>query len=304
MRLRLIGAVAACAVLPLGADGALSPAASASPAAAMANSVTFEDSRSELPNAPDITTVVVSNTDASAISFKLNIAGVTRLAQGMLIGIDIDADNNRATGSQDPLSPGADYAIQLFGGSADLFQWDGTNFSRSASSPPQTTLVFNELTIRINASELGNTKRFNFGTTVITGIVVDSNGEPDFTNASVDFAPDLGHGFWNYTVRIAPLRLVARRFSLTPGRPQAGRILMARLAVIRSDTGAAVRAGRVTCAASVAGRRIAGRGRFVGNEARCTWQVPSSARGRRITGSITVVFEGRRVSRSFAATVG
>jgi hypothetical protein len=300
MSSKFIVAVAACAALPLGA-GAL-PSASASPAAAQANTTTFEDSRGELPNSPDITTVVVANNDAGTITWRIN--GVGRLAQGMLVGIDIDSDNNPATGSQDPFTPGAEYAIQLFGGSADLFRWDGTNFSRRASDPPQTTLTFQDLTIRINASELGNTKRFNFGTTVITGIVVDANGEPDFTNAAFDAAPDIGHGFWNYTVRIAPLRLLARRFTLTPNRPRAGRILTGRLVVARSDTGAVVSGGRVTCPATVGGRRIAGRGRFVGNEARCAWRVPSNARGQRIRGSITVVFEGRRVSRSFAATVG
>jgi hypothetical protein len=300
MSSKFIVAVAACAALPLGA-GAL-PSASASPAAAQANTTTFEDSRGEIPNAPDITTVVVANNDAGTITWRIN--GVGRLAQGMLVGIDIDSDNNAATGSQDPFTLGAEYAIQLFGGSADLFRWDGTNFSRRGNDPPQTTLTFQDLTIRINASELGNTKRFNFGTTVITGIVVDANGEPDFTNAAFDAAPDIGHGFWNYTVRIAPLRLLARRFTLTPNRPRAGRILTGRLVVARSDTGAVISGGRVTCPATVGGRRISGRGRFVGNEARCAWQVPSNARGQRIRGSITVVFEGRRVSRSFTATVG
>lgn len=300
--LRLIAAVSVCAALPLAAGAALSPAANASPAVAQANTVTFQDSTGERPNAPDITTVVVSNTDAGLISFRIN--GPGRLAEGMLVGIDIDSDNNPATGSPDPLSPGAEYAIQLFGGSADLFRWDGTNFTRRVNDPPQATLVFSDLTIRINASELGNTTRFNFGTTVITGITLDANGEPDFSRAEFDFAPDAGHGFWNYTVRIAPLRLVAKRFSLTPSRPQAGRALTARLVAARSDTGAVVRGGRVVCSASVAGSRIAGRGRFVGSEARCVWQIPSSARGKRLTGSIAVVFEGRRATRSFAATVG
>lgn len=301
LRLIVVAAVA-CAALALAVAGALSPVASAAPAAAQVNSVTFQDSTGEAPNAPDITTVVVSNTDSGMVSFRIN--GPGRLVEGMLVEILVDSDNNPATGSQDPLSLGAEYAIELFRGNANLFRWDGTNFTRRSNDPPQSTLVFSELTIRINASELGNATRFGFATSVITGIVLDANGDPDFSNAQIDSAPDPGHGFWTYNVRIGPLRLVAKSFSLTPRRPQAGRTLTARLVATRSDTGATLRGGRVVCTASVAGARIAGRGRFVGNEARCAWKIPSTARGKRISGSIAVLFEGRRVRRSFAATVG
>jgi hypothetical protein len=303
MLLRFI-VVAACAGLTLAVGGALSPAADAAPAASSANRTTFEDSRAEMPNAPDITNVVVTNNDAGRITITIN--GLPRLVEGMLVGIDIDSDNNPATGSQDPLSLGADYAIELLPGNANLFRWDGTGFTRRSNDPPQSTLVFSgtTLSVSINAAELGNTTRFNFGVVVVTGIITDSQGNPDFTNAQFDAAPDIGHGFWNYTVRVAPLRLQARSFSLSPRPPRAGSALTARMVAARSDTGAVVTGGRVVCNATVGGRRIAGAGRFVGREARCTWRVPGSARGARIRGSIAVVFEGRRVTRSFSATVG
>lgn len=304
MLLRFIVVVAASAALALALGGALPTAANAAPAATSANRTTFEDSRGEMANAPDITNVVVSNNDAGRITVTIN--GLPRLVEGMLVGIDIDSDNNPATGSQDPLSLGADYAIELVPGNANLFRWDGTSFTRRSNDPPQSTLVFSgsELAVSINAAELGNTTRFNFGVVVVTGITTDPQGNLDFTNAQFDAAPDLGHGFWNYTVRVAPLRLLARSFSLSPRRPQAGRSLTARLVATRSDTGAVVSGGRVVCAATVGGRRIAGSGRFVGREARCVWRIPGNARGARIRGSIAVVFEGRRVTRSFSATVG
>jgi hypothetical protein len=299
--LRFTVVAVACAGLTLALSGGMS---SAAPAASSANRTTFEDSRGEMANAPDITNVVVSNNDAARITITIN--GLPRLVEGMLVGIDIDTDNNPATGSQDPLSLGADYAIELVPGSANLFRWDGTSFTRRSNDPPQSTLVFSgtELAVSINAAELGNTTRFNFGVVVVTGIITDAQGNPDFTNAQFDAAPDLGHGFWNYTVRVAPLRLLARSFSLNPRRPQAGRSLTARLVAARSDTGAVVSGGRVVCTATVGGRRIAGSGRFVGREARCVWRIPGSARGARIRGSIAVVFEGRRVTRSFSASVG
>jgi hypothetical protein len=284
------------------AGGAVLPSdASGSTTAATANRMTFEDSRAELPNAPDITSVAVANNDAGRITFTVN--GLPRLVEGMLVAIEIDSDNNPATGSQDELSRGADYAIELVQGNANLFRWDGTSFTRRSNDPPQSTLVFQELSISINAAELGSTSRFNFGVSVVTGITTDQSGNFDFSNAQADFAPDLGHGFWNYSVRLAPLRLLARSFSIT--RPvRAGRSLTARLVATRSDTGAVVSGGRVVCTAVVGGRRIAGRGRFVGREARCVWRIPANARGSRISGSIAVVFEGRRVTRRFSAPIG
>jgi hypothetical protein len=297
LRIVFATALAAAALLCAAAGG---PAT----AALTANTQTYQDSTNESPGAPDITTVVASNNDAGLISFRIN--GVPQLTQEMLIVIEVDADANSATGTQDPLSLGADYAIELFAGNVNLFRWDGTNFTRRANDPPQSTLIFNNLTISISQSELGNSARFKFGVTLVSGVRTDPNtGDPDFSQARADIAPDIGHGYYDYTVRLAPVRLVARRFALSPGRPVAGRVLTANLTATRSDTGATLRGGQVVCTATVGGRRLAPRvRRFVGTQARCAWSIPASARGQQIRGSVTVVFEGRRVTRSFTARVG
>ena len=286
--------VGAFALLPASAGGVSERAA--------ANRTVFEDSRGEQPApAPDITNVVVSNTNAGLISFQINVLNRVSLSEDMLVVIDIDADNNPRTG--DPESSGADYAIQLFQGSADLFRWDGQNFTRRQGDPPQTSLIFQGLTIKINASELGNTKQFNFATFVITGIRVDrTTGDVDFSQARGDIAPDLGHGLWKYAVKTTPLRLNVRRFSVSAAR--AGGTLTARMVAVRNDTGARLTGGTVTCVATVGGARLVGRGRFVGSEARCTWRIPASARGKVLRGSITVSFEGKRARKSFTRTVG
>ncbi len=265
------------------------------------NSVTFQDSTAERPDSPDITSVVVSNTNTGEVSFKIN--GPARLTDDMLVDIELDTDANPATGDPDT---GSEYAIELFGGTANLFKWDGTNFSRTQTDPPQTTLVFSGLTIKLNTSELGNPTRLSFGVVLITGIRIDpSSGDLDFANAHADLAPDPGHGLWSYEVKTTPLRLLAKKLALAPSRPRAGRPLTANLTVARNDTGAILKGGAVTCVATVGGARIAARvHKFVGNLARCTWQVPASARGKSVHGTISVVFEGKRISRSFTATVG
>jgi hypothetical protein len=297
--LRVIGVSAiAFAALPCAAGGA--PTSAAAPTVATANTVTFQDSTGERPDAPDITTVVVSNTNTGAISFTIN--GPARLTDDMLIDVDLDTDNNPATGDPDT---GADYAIELFRGTANLFRWDGTTFSRRQNDPLQATLTFSGLSIKINASELGGASRIGFGVILITGVVVDSSGELDFNNARVDVAPDPGHGLWNYPIKTAPLRLLAKSFALSPSRPRAGGTFTANLVVARNDTGAVLKGGTVTCSGTVGGARVAVRvHRFVGGQARCAWQIPGSARGKAFRGKVTVLFEGKRISRSFAATVG
>jgi hypothetical protein len=299
LSLRVIGvlAVATAAMFCVAGAGWTSPLA---PAATAANQTTFEDSTAERPDSPDITTVVVANTNSGLISFKIN--PFPRLTDDMLIGVDLDTDSNPATGDPDT---GADYSIELFRGAANLFRWDGTNFSRRQNDPLQATLSFSGLTIKINRSELGGTSKLGFGVIVITGIAVDSSGDLDFNNARADLAPDPGHGLWSYDVKTAALRLVSKGFALSPSRPRAGGMLTANLTVARNDTGAVLKGGAVVCSATVGGARVAVRvHKFVGSQARCAWQVPGSARGKSFRGTVTVLFEGKRISRSFTATVG
>jgi hypothetical protein len=271
---------------------------------ATANQTTFEDSTGEAADAPDITRVIVSNNNAGLITFKLNIPNRPTFTEDILVNVDVDSDNNPATG--DPTTLGADYAIQLFRGSADLFRWDGTSFTRTATDPPQSSLVFSYVggpQIKISAAELGNTTALNFGAIAITGIKLDLNGDPDFTNAKADLAPDAGHGLWKYQVNTAPLRLVARKF--TAGKPRAGVLYTAKLSAVRNDTGAVLESGKVTCKASIAGRPVRARTqRFVNKEAVCSWMIPGSARGQTLRGSVAVAFEGKRLIKTFSKSIG
>jgi hypothetical protein len=289
------------AVLVFAAGAAWAPAATTRVAA---GSQTFQDSAAEQAGAPDITSVTVSNTNAGGITFKIN--GPPLFTADMLVDIIVDADNNPATGSpaSDVEAPGGEYAIEMFGGEANLFKWDGQNYSRRANDPPQSSLTFSQLAITINSAELGNTKQFSFDVTIITGVKI-VNGELDFAEARADFAPDLGHGRFAYKVNTTPLRLVSKGFRLTPSRPVAGRTFTAGLTVARNDTGATLKGGQVICTATVGGARVTARvHRFVGTQARCGWNLPGSARGKAFRGTVTVVFEGRRISRSISATVG
>jgi hypothetical protein len=297
-------AVAVVAV-PAAATGAL-PSGKASPARIAANETTYTDSTGEDPNAPDISTIVVSNNDAGLIQIRINIPNRPTLTRDMLIFLFVDADANANTG--DPESLGADYVLQLFEGEAALFRWDGTDFTRRPGDPPATSLVFSYqagATFSISAAELGNTTRFGFAVVAVSGITFDpTTGDPIFDASVSDVAPASGSGFYQYQVAIAPPTLVVRRVTTSPAAPRAGRPFTMRMVVARSDTGALLQNGRVTCVGRAGTTRLRPQSaRVVAGAATCTWLIPAKAKGKTFRGSTTVVFEGLRASRSISRKI-
>jgi hypothetical protein len=272
-----------------------------------ANTVTFPDSSGEDPQGPDITSVVTANDDRGNLTFTIGIPNRPTLTADMFLLLAIDSDANPASGSADFL--GADYIIELDGpleGQAGvaLFRWNGTDFT--AQGVAQTSLVFswaNGATIRINASELGGTRRFSFGVIAVSGLVLSPTGEPDFTNIHLDNAPDPGHGFFSYDVRVTPPALVVRSSGARPLRPSAGR-LYTRFAVVRRTDNAPVQAGSATCRATIAGSALrATSSGFSAGRATCTFRIPRTAKGKTIRVTITVRSQGLAVTRSFSARI-
>jgi hypothetical protein len=292
---------------------ALPTAGTSAPAVATANSETYQDSTGEDARAPDITTLVVSNDDAGRISFRINIPNRPQLGQDMLLLLWVDTDNNAATGapadSGEP--PGTDYAIEIFRGEIQLYRWDGTAFTRRFGDPSAVTLSFayaNGVTIRIARSELGNTTQLRFYTFVVSGLVVDPT-----TNAiscsveppcPADEAPGGGVGLYPYTVSVARPTLVVRRVTRTPAAPRAGQPFTLRMVTARSDSGAVLQNGRVTCVGRAGNSRLRAQlARVTGGAVTCTWMIPANAKGKTFRGSVAVVFEGLRASRSYSARI-
>jgi hypothetical protein len=300
----LLAIAVAVVALPTVASGALS--GTAAPTRVATNSTSYQDSSGENPAAPDITTITVSNDDAGVISFKIDIPNRPQLTQDMLVLLFADTDANPQTG--DPESLGADYVIQVFGGEAGLFRWDGSDFTRRAGDPPATSLIFayqGGITITMSAAELGNTKRFGFAAIVIGGVAIDPvTGDLDFTNAVSDVAPASGAGFYQYEVKITPPTLVVKKLTPVPAKPTAGRAFTLRLVAARSDTGAAVQNGRVTCIGRIGTARLRAQvQRVAAGAATCTWTIPVAAKGKTFRGSVAVAFEGLKASQGYASKV-
>jgi hypothetical protein len=287
---------------------ALGTALVALPAAALArsshaasNSQHYPDSTGEDPQAPDITSIDVSNDDSGLITFKVNISNRPTLTSDMTILIFLNTDQNTSTG--DPNALGADYAIELDPGTVNLFQWNGTTYAAAAS---QTSLTYSYdttgATIDVAASDLNGTKSFSFGVIAISGITLDANGNPDFTNSHEDLAPDAGHGFFSYQV-IAKLTLTQTAFTTAPSPARAGRRFSASLGANESDTNGPVTKGTVACSARVGGRHLTSTHSLSNGVASCFWNLPATAKGKTLRGTIAVTVQGTTLSKSFSVKV-
>jgi hypothetical protein len=247
---------------------------------AKANSQTFTDSTGEDPAGPDITSIVVSNDDAGLITFKVNISNRPTLAADMLVWLFLNTDQKATTG--DTSSFGADYVLQLLPGEVDLFKWNGSDF---VGAPSQTSVTFTYdatgATIRASAGDLGRTKAFSFFAVVFSGITTDAMGNPDFSNAHTDPAPDSGHGVFSYKV-LTKLSLSVKAFTTGP-KP--------------------AKAGTVACTATVGGKHLTAAAHRVANGiATCSWLLPRNAKGK-LRGTISLTVQGATVVRPFSVAV-
>ena len=287
---------------------ALTPTGAASSARAAENSARFTDSTGEDAQGPDISTVVLSNDDKGNLSWVINVPNRPTLTGDMGFIVFINSDSNPATG--DPQLFGSDYLLQLIGpigggpAGVALFRWDGTDFT--ATGVPQSTLIFsyaNGATIKVNASELGNTRRVQFLVLALTGLVIGPDGRLDDTNARFDVAPDPGHGQYTFDVKITPPSLVVKTFVLRPLPPRAGKNLSVSATFARSDR-TPVTSPSVTCRATLAGKRLAASSsKVTGGRATCVWALPETAKGKTIRGTVTMRARGLKASRPFAAKV-
>jgi hypothetical protein len=271
--------------------------------AGASNSQTFADSTGEDPAAPDITSIVVSNDDAGLITFQINVSNRPSLTQDMLFVIFLDTDDNPGTG--DNRTGGADYALQLVPGFADLFKWNGSDY---AAAPSQTSVVFSYAstgpTLKVSASDLGGSKAVNFSVDAVSGVTVDSSGTPVLASAHTDSAPDPGHGMYAYKM-LTTVKLTVVSFTTSPSPAKAGKAFTATIGATENDTNAPIKKGTVGCHATLGGRPFADEGQGVLNGlAICAWKLPKAAKGKRFSGTVTVTVQGATVTRNFSVRVG
>jgi hypothetical protein len=277
------------------------------------------------PLVPDLTTIAVSNTPDGRITFQLTIAGPQTFAPltafGIFFNIDknvltgdeianyqtlpaksaisilFNLDKNGATGDQG-FETAVTHAVDLAGQSRLVFErFEESRFSlvEVPTSSVSGTFSAGVFTVQVPRTELQNTRTFEVG---IYAVVF---GEK-VSEVAGDVAPD--QGLWTYDLVGLPApSLSASTLLPSPRRPVAGRQFSVSAAVTQSDTGAAVSAGGVTCNVRIGKVRARARGSLRGESARCTMAVPRTARGKTLSGTLTVRSAGASVTKRFSYKV-
>lgn len=268
---------------------AVAPLAVAGGALAASSASVFTDPSGDSGAAPDVTEVQVGN-DVVAGPIVLWITAPNRTALGGSEGVVtyLDTDLNFGTGNAD--QGGADFGIETMASGSRLYRWDGADWAQTTAPSLRHAWVPGEhaARIEIHPSDLGSPRAFNF-------YVVSGNGD------AIDVAPD-GNDLWSYSLASGPLRLTKESAAATQAR--AGRPFALRLEVGRDDINEILDTGRVTCTAKVGTVSLRGTARpFGANGSTCTWSLPRTAHGKRITAKIVVAYGGASVSHSFSGVV-
>jgi hypothetical protein len=270
------------ALLLVGAVLALSTAG-----AGRAISRSYDDEVGDSPGAPDIVGGSFVTNDNVSITIGMRVGNRSGFSPLDWYSIAVDADSSPGTGGgSDYGVVGADYVIDVSERGAMLMFWNGSAYELESPQPviPTIWIAGYGPALRIARAAVGNPKTFALVLRATDG-------------AGVDLAPDTGA--WSYTV--VPLRLTAGRVAVRSARR--GATLVAETEILRSDFGAPLVEGAVTCNAWTAGRTLAGRGRFVHGLAVCTWRLPRGAHGLRVRGGVGATFQGATARRGFRVHV-
>jgi hypothetical protein len=225
-------------------------------------------------NAPDVTTVNVSNNAQGDLTFRIETPNLADLAPDTYMFLIFDADRNSATGDGD----GADFYLIIDGADRTFgfYRWTGAQFEFF----PSTAQVgyTGGATINFNKSVIGDSSSFLFWIQTFRGTDPATRGH--------DYAPDSGD--WQYDLEATQHRLGSMAIVAKPTPPRAGRLfslVVKWVDVIGENLHATP--DKVTCSAKVAGRTL----RLVG---KCKWRIPANARGKTLSVRVTVVWQGAK----------
>lgn len=246
--------------------------------------------RTSLPDAvgdgdPDITNVTAASNGSGGLTFVVDIANRTDLAENEFVQVFIDADNDQATGTQ---PNGVDYALQMDRQDVVLFRWDGTKFAPVPNSSAYG-YIFKGYRLGIRLSDLGSpTGSISYWAETVSG----ENGD-DAPNGQIASLP----------LSTTPLQLSVTEFAVSAKTVKAGKRFAAGMQVQRSDLEEISSAGEVTCTAKAGARAVKVQAEFPEDAALCFGTAPRWAKGKKIKLTLTFELDGVRVSRAASVKV-
>ncbi len=255
----------------------LAPLALATPSPALADS--FIDPSGDNGTSADIGAVSVATVADGRIEITADIANMPAgLAPGAVL-VTYDTDRNPATGLA-----GAEYILLLDWESLDplLARWSGTTLEPATSVGPIGVLVTRptgaRVALALSSASLGGATGFDFSVSAWSGP----------SDTPFDSAPD--QGTWAFGTG-APVAVemggIAARWA--PAQPRAGKTFRMTGVRVQLTDGKIVAPARVACVATLAGKRLRGTG-----AGGCTFKLPKSAKGKRLTVKLTATYNGER----------
>jgi hypothetical protein len=252
----------------------------------------YGDARGDSGAAPDITGAIVVNAGGQ-LTFTLQVVPSAAWDRTQF-QLFIDSDANPATGNLD--LAGADYVLVDFPSDHTFSFGHWTGSSWDWDTPWSTVQVITlpiAIAFSVNRSELSNTNQLN----AWARTVVDQGGP-----GNVDVAPDVG--LWNYDLAAGgpDIRGVVTATKPASG-PRAGKPFTVTVTGLTlppdgEATPATPRPDRYDCTATLAGRKLKGRG-----TGGCTFTVPKAGRGKQLRVAVTVTYEGAKKTTQLAYRV-
>jgi hypothetical protein len=251
-------------------------------ASAVAASGNYTDPTGDGRGAPDITNVTVASDAAGTIVFHISVVDLPSPADVRTF-LFLDTDVNPATGSL--AAGGAEYffVVDESDNSFDFARWTGSSWDDDI---PYSTVHISSgrsgVTVVVNRSELGDTSGFNFWTRTRAG---------DVSADQADTAPD--SGVWNYSLAAAGPDITSVLVTSAPSfGPKAGKPFTVTPIGLRLPAGPdpisiLPHPDSYTCTAKLGGQALRGRG-----TGGCTWSLPKKARGKTLSVTLTVSYQG------------
>ena len=286
----LLGAFAVVVALTI-AVGA--PAATAVHTAVLANTLSYQDSTGEDPNSLDIGAVTVSNDDTGLVTFDVKFVNGSLKPGQTEFYVMMDTDRDESTGS--PGTSGGDYGIAWWGPVA-LEKWNGSDWDFAPSMKTLVAMVQpSEMIIKVNASELGNAKGFDFYVKTWRQNPSDEAGE--FS----DWAPDWDK--WGYDVKlyVAPTVSITS-IKCTPEPAVRGKTLVGKATVMVTRAGQVETlptTAKAKWTATIGGLRLKPTStRIAPNSVLLsTWKVPKTVKGKVMRVTVSVTMENVTVTK-------
>jgi hypothetical protein len=266
---RAFAGIVAAAALAL----VLVPTASAASASGPA---TYADPAGDAKSAPDVTKVTVDLDAASgAVRFDIELAAGEQLANRGGVFIALDADRNRATGDQ----LGSDYVVAVFDDVFGMLKWNGSEMVLwSQHQPLVVTRAPGRVTVTFCSCDIG-AQAFNF-------VVVGARG------TDVDVAPDTGG---TYPAPQTTVTIQSFLYQPQPFVPRAGKRFTVKPLGVRLSSNEVVAPDSLQCSAKLAGKTLRGSG-----AGGCSWLLPKKSRGKSLTVTVIVSYQGQ--SETFSKT--